>query len=133
MADLLQNPNVVAHIKNLVDDSSVHRSELEQQLVIRYLEAINKAKHSGGQNNNKSQSIVNESKPPKAAQQKTEEYLDFDEDHTSGTGLKQEVIERKNQHKLNYLQNENERLKLLLEDSKKNMATNKSMIDMLAN
>jgi len=43
------------------------------------------------------------------------------------------VIERKNQHKLNYLQNENERLKLLLEDSKKNMATNKSMIDMLAN
>jgi len=42
-----------------------------------------------------------------------------------------EVIERKNGHKVKYLQVENNQLKTLLSDSEKNIAINKNMIDII--
>jgi len=42
LAELLSNPDVVAHIKNLIDDSSLHRTDLEQQLIVKYIEHKNK-------------------------------------------------------------------------------------------
>lgn len=42
-----------------------------------------------------------------------------------------DVIERKNGHKVKYLQMENNQLKTLLSDSEKNIAINKNMIDII--
>lgn len=54
-------------------------------------------------------------------------YLDADDNHIKGQQMK-DVIERKNQHKIIYLTNENTNIKQLLEDATKNIDINKNMI-----
>ena len=56
--------------------------------------------------------------------------MDADDDHIKGADIKQ-AIERKNYHKIKYLQNENNNIKALYEDSVKNLDINKNIIQML--
>ena len=78
------------------------------------------------------QEIGVESKPNKSETRDRpittqESFLDADEDHISSS--MKEAIQRKNAHKVNYLQTENSQIKLLLEDALKNIEVNKNIIN----
>ena len=70
-------------------------------------------------------------KPPPKEEEEKIQYLDHDEDHMADDNRMAEVIERKNGHKVKYLQKENDQLKTLLSDSEKNVTINKNMIDII--
>ena len=59
------------------------------------------------------------------------QYLDVDEDHLDGDARFGNVIEKKNGHKIKYLQNENTYLKQMLEDAENNVIINKNMIKVI--
>lgn len=66
-------------------------------------------------------------KTPPKVEEDSQMYLDADDNHIKGQQMK-DVIERKNQHKIIYLTNENTNIKQLLEDATKNIDINKNMI-----
>ena len=63
------------------------------------------------------------------SQEPSQNYLDFDDDHVMDQN--NDVLERKNSHKVKYLQQENQRLRLELKECHKNIQVNKNMIQVV--